>query len=99
MDVATLRDRLVEAVKRKFPNEFSAQQRFISVVTQMGELGDLILISDKVKENHKQLHNSPQQALVDVMIDLLILSKMLDVDIEKEIEKALEWFNQPTAHE
>jgi NTP pyrophosphatase (non-canonical NTP hydrolase) len=33
------------------------------------------------------------------MIDLLILSKMLDVDLEKEIEKALEWFNQPTAHE
>ena len=94
MQIEELRDKLCESIRKKFPNNYSDQQRFIALVTQVGELGDLILIHDGVKKDFKDQHNRLQEAAFNVLIDLLVLCKQLHVDIEKEAELALECFKK-----
>ncbi len=90
-----LQKEVADVVTKRFPlNNYTSTERFIAVTTQIGELGDLLLIKKGIKNNHKNQHNSCNESLAAVLIDLLVLSQQLDVDLDKEIQKAICWFKK-----
>lgn len=88
-----LQKEMARVVAERFPlNQYTPTQRLLAVMVQMGDLADLLLIKEGVKDNHKKQHLNYKEAVAAVFVDLLVLSQQLDVDLDKEIQRAIHWF-------
>ena len=91
MDINTLRDEVVKAVKEKYPKEWSPENRYISLIRQVAGLGESLQYHQETITKCSQ-HDTVQHQIACVMVDLFMLSDFLKADIEKELLLAIEWF-------
>jgi len=94
MSLNELQKEIAAAVAKRFPNEYTPIERFVAITAQIGELGDLLLIREGVKENHKNQHNSCEEALVNAFIDSFLLSEQLHINLDEKIRDTLSWFEE-----
>ncbi len=62
------------------------QQRFFTIVEEVGELAEAMLIETDCKPGKKA---SLKREIADVFSNIMAMSEMLDIDIEKETLKKL----------
>jgi len=79
-------------ITKKFPRKFQwkAKERFISLVEEVGELANALLVREKNKPKKTLFkNNSVLDALCDILFDLLVLADVYGIDLEKEYPKML----------
>jgi len=67
------------------------QQRFITIVEEVGEMAEAILVNDGCKPGKKA---NLKREMADVFSNLMTMSEMLDIDIEKETLKKLNFLSK-----
>ncbi len=76
-----------------FPEKFqwTARERFVDLVEEVGELANAILIHEK-KKPKSGLHygNSIADALCDILFDILLLADLYNIDLDTEYPAMLE---------
>ncbi|MFA5937079.1 MAG: hypothetical protein WC822_04345 [Candidatus Paceibacterota bacterium] len=88
---------ITENANKKFPDNFrwTEQDRFISIVNQLSDVGTAIQVEQglrkKKDENHNDLYN-PDHRIAALIADIFILTEMRGTDLEKELRKVLKWF-------
>ena len=66
-------------------------QRFLTIVEEVGELSEALLVMDNVKPGKK---TNLKKEMADVFSNLLSMSEMLNIDIETETLKKLRFLSR-----
>ena len=82
---------MVKTVKEKYPNEWSPENRYVSLIQQVAGLGESLEYHLGNRSKCSQ-HDTVQHQIACVMVDLFMLSDFLKADIEKELLLAIKWF-------
>ena len=91
MEINTLRDEVVKAVKEKYPEKRSLENRFIDLTRQVGGFGESLQFRQGNLPKCSQ-HDTLQHQIASIMVDLFMISDMIGADVEKELGKAIQWF-------
>lgn len=92
MEINQLRDEIVNAVKKMYPQERNLENRFIDLSRNVGEFGTSVQYRNG--NYRKAHHDTIQHQIASVMVDLFLLSDMLGADIEKELLVAKKYFEE-----
>lgn len=97
MEINDWRDKVVNTISTKYPNEYRLENRYISLVEQIAGLGEEIecYLGNRRKSGQ---HDTPQQLVAAAMVDLFLLSKSLNTNIEKELTEAVYYFENNSNH-
>ena len=66
-------------------------QRFLTIVEEVGELSEALLVMDNAKPGKK---TNLKKEMADVFSNLLSMSEMLNIDIETETLKKLRFLSR-----
>jgi hypothetical protein len=89
MDIRLWQDKFVSACKKKFPKEFSPEQRLLAVSRQLAD------VSERMQFNPSDL----KYRIAAILPDIFMLCDQCDVDLNKELVGVLGWFESDVPKE
>jgi len=93
MEVNELKNQIVKAVKIKYPNKRSIENRFIDLMRQVGGFGESLQFHRGNLPKCSQ-HDTLQHQIASIMVDLFMISDIIEADVEEELLKAKTWFEK-----
>ena len=89
-----------DAIKRKYPNDFSDQDKRLEYIKQ--ELEDVIfarkvekgivrVVKSKSKEGHR--YNDPDERIAGLLANIFVLTYLRTTDLDAKLQEALDWFH------
>ncbi|KKL05162.1 hypothetical protein LCGC14_2608810 [marine sediment metagenome] len=86
MEVKDIQQECFLVYDRREPKR-NLYQRFFTLVEEVGELSEALLVADGCKPNKE---TNVGEEIADIFSNLMTLSTMLDIDVEKETLRKLE---------
>ena len=82
MDIHEWQNQFVEAISKRFPKEFTSEQRLLAIHRQLADVSEKIQFGGDVKHR-----------IVAVLPDFFMLCHHYGIDLNQELPAILAWFN------
>ncbi len=77
------------------PKEWGAEQAFMGLVKDVGDLSKLIMISEGYREvNTEDLKKKMEHELADILFSVCVLADKLNVDLENSFTRTMDQLEQ-----
>jgi len=87
-----------DAVAKKFSNDklWTEQDRVLSILRQLADVGGSIQTEQKILASNKHGHQDTNHRIAALIADIFILCDKRNFDLDAELEKVLAWYKKPS---
>ena len=89
MDIKEWQQKFVHAIKNRFPNEWTKEQRLLAIYRQLADVSGAIAVSGGTLKCNLHGYENVDHAIACVFADLFMLAEQ--IDLEKELGEVLCW--------
>jgi hypothetical protein len=93
VEITEWKEKIVEAVRKKFPKKWSTQDRLLGIVSQVADTAERIQFEEGLKQL-THLDKPVPRLIANIFVDLFVLCHIYNVDLNKELQEVLDWLQQ-----